>query len=111
MDEDRANDAFRSHCRSCRRRQVRVDVCGEGQVIPHEGEYREITRPHKLVFTWKSAGAGDTVVTIAFAKVGDRKTKLTLTHERFVSEGARDGHRSGWAGILEKVEQTMEARV
>ena len=88
-----------------------LTFAGEGQVIPHEGEYREITRPHRLVFTWKSAGTGDTVVTIAFAKVADRKTKLTLTHERFVSEAVRDGHRSGWGGILEKLEQTMEARV
>ena len=74
-------------------------------------EYREITRPHRLVFTWKSEGAGDTVVTIAFERVADRKTKLTLTHERFVSETARDGHRSGWGGILEKLDQTMEARL
>ena len=84
---------------------------GDGKVIPHEGEYREITRPHRLVFTWKSEGAGDTVVTIAFERVADRKTKLTLTHERFVSESARDGHRSGWGSILEKLDQTMEARL
>ena len=83
---------------------------GDGKVIPHEGEYREITRPHRLVFTWKSEGAGDTVVTIAFARLADRKTRVTLTHERFVSEGARDGHRSGWGGILENFEHTMEAR-
>jgi uncharacterized protein YndB with AHSA1/START domain len=83
---------------------------GEGTLIPHEGEYREITRPHRLVFTWRSAGAGDTVVTIAFARVDDRKTRVTLTHERFVSEDARDGHRSGWDGILEKLDQTMEGR-
>jgi len=84
---------------------------GEGKVIPHEGEYREITRPHRLVFSWKSEGAGDTVVTIDFARLADRKTKVTLTHERFVSEGARDGHRSGWGGILDQLEQAMEARV
>ena len=84
---------------------------GEGQLIPHEGEYREITRPHRLVFTWKSAGAGDTVVTVAFARVADRTTKVTLTHEQFVSEGARDGHRNGWGGILETLGQTIEARV
>ena len=83
---------------------------GDGKVIPHEGEYREIARPHRLVFTWKSAGAGDTVVTIAFARVADRRTKVTLTHEQFVSEGARDGHRSGWGGILEKLGETMETR-
>lgn len=83
---------------------------GDGQVIPHEGEYREITRPHRLVFTWKSEGAGDTIVTIAFTRLADRKTKLTLTHERFINEGVRDDHRSGWSGILEKLDQTMEAR-
>jgi uncharacterized protein YndB with AHSA1/START domain len=83
---------------------------GDGKSIPHDGEYREITRPHRLVFTWQSEGAGDTVVTIAFARVADRKTRVTLTHEQFVNEGARDGHRSGWGGILEKLEQTMEAR-
>jgi uncharacterized protein YndB with AHSA1/START domain len=83
---------------------------GEGQLVPHEGEYREITRPHRLVFTWR-AGAADTVVTVAFARVADRKTKVTLTHEQFVSEGARDGHQRGWGNILETLGQTMEARV
>jgi hypothetical protein len=39
--------------------------------------------------------------------VADRKTKVTLTHEQFVSEGARDGHRNGGGGILEKLGQTM----
>ena len=88
-----------------------LTFAGDGKVIPHEGEYREITRPHRLVFTWKSEGAGDTLVTIAFARLAERETKLTLTHERFVSEATRDGHRSGWSGILETLDQTMEARV
>jgi uncharacterized protein YndB with AHSA1/START domain len=91
--------------------QYTLAFSGDGKVIPHEGEYREITRPHRLVFTWKSAGAGETLVTIEFATVADRKTKVTLTHERFVSESAREGHRAGWGGILEKLEHSMEARV
>ena len=88
-----------------------LSFTGDGKVVPHEGEYREITRPQRLVFTWKSEGAGDTLVTIEFTKVGDRKTKVTLTHEQFIAEAARDGHRAGWSGILEKLEHTMEARV
>lgn len=91
--------------------QYALTFTGDGKEIPHEGEYREITRPHRLVFTWKSAGAGDTLVTIAFARLADRKTQVTLTHERFANEGARDGHRNGWGGILDLLEQTMEALV
>jgi uncharacterized protein YndB with AHSA1/START domain len=83
---------------------------GDGHVVPHGGEYREITRPHRIVFTWKSEHAGDTLVTLDFAKLSERKTKVTLTHERFAAASARDSHRSGWGTILEKLEQTMEAQ-
>ena len=29
---------------------------------------------------------------------------LTLTHEQFFDEPARDRHRSGWTGALDKLE-------
>jgi hypothetical protein len=29
---------------------------------------------------------------------------LTLKHERFFDEAARDGHRYGWGGALDKLE-------
>jgi uncharacterized protein YndB with AHSA1/START domain len=82
---------------------------GDGAIVPHEGEYLEIKRPHRIVFTWKSGHAGDTLVTLDFMKVSERKTKVTLTHERFAAASARDSHRSGWGTILEKFENTMEA--
>ncbi|MCM3882035.1 MAG: SRPBCC domain-containing protein [Vicinamibacterales bacterium] len=78
--------------------------------IPHEGEYREIDRPHRLVFTWKSEPAGDTLVTIVFTRVAQRQTKITLTHERFKTEAARDSHVNGWGGIFDKLQQTMEVQ-
>lgn len=75
--------------------------------IPHEGEYRIIDRPNKLVFTWVSAPAGNTIVTVDFQKLSDRSTKVTLTHERLGSTDSRDGHQKGWAGILEALEQHL----
>jgi uncharacterized protein YndB with AHSA1/START domain len=38
----------------------------DGRDIPHDGEYRVIDRPTKLVFTWISEPAGNTLVTIDF---------------------------------------------
>jgi len=41
-------------------------------------------------------------VTITLKRDGDA-TMLTLHHERFFDEKARDGHERGWSGTLEKL--------
>jgi uncharacterized protein YndB with AHSA1/START domain len=75
-----------------------------GRDIPHEGEYRVIERPTRLVFTWNSEPAGrDTLVTVTFMKVAERETRVHLTHERFASAAARDSHRNGWGAILDSM--------
>lgn len=73
--------------------------------IPHEGEYRVIDRPRKLVFTWVSEPAGNSLVTVDFQQVAGGRTKVVLTHERLQSEQSRDGHRQGWSRILEALER------
>jgi uncharacterized protein YndB with AHSA1/START domain len=78
-----------------------------GQQIPHEGEYQIIDRPHKLVFTWVSAPAGNSLVTLDFQKVTESSTKVTLTHEKLATESSRDNHRGGWSAILEALERVM----
>ncbi|WP_172300387.1 SRPBCC domain-containing protein [Pseudoruegeria sp. HB172150] len=68
--------------------------------IPHWGEYREIDRPNRLIFTWNSPHAApDSLVTLTFEPEG-AGTLVTLFHEKFPSEGSRDGHEKGWTGIL-----------
>ena len=32
-------------------------------------------------------------------------TLLTLTHEQFFDQAARDGHERGWTGTLDKLER------
>jgi uncharacterized protein YndB with AHSA1/START domain len=75
--------------------------------IPHEGEYRVIERPNRLVFTWVSEPAGNSLVTVAFHRLTDASTRVVLTHEKLPNEASRDGHRGGWQVILEALERAI----
>lgn len=70
------------------------------------GMYREVTRDRRLVFTWawRSMPERESVVTVDLRPEGEG-TVLTLTHDQFVDEPARDRHRSGWAGAIDKLER------
>jgi uncharacterized protein YndB with AHSA1/START domain len=70
------------------------------------GIYRDVVPNEKLVFTWawKSTPERESLVTIELKRDGDG-TLLTLTHEQFFDEGARDRHQQGWTGALEKLAQ------
>jgi uncharacterized protein YndB with AHSA1/START domain len=66
------------------------------QEIDHVGVYREIVRPHRLVFTWGIAGEStdDSVVFVEIAPHGNG-CELTLTHEMAPQ----------WADYAPRVEQ------
>lgn len=75
--------------------------------VPHWGEYRVIERPDRLVFTWNSEHASeDSLVTIDF-QPKDGGTLVTLKHEKFPSEGSRDGHTKGWTAILSSLAEEL----
>jgi uncharacterized protein YndB with AHSA1/START domain len=76
--------------------------------LPHEGTYKEITRPRRLVFTWESAHSTveDSTVTVTFAEA-DGGTLVELTQVRFASEGSRDGHKAGWSYILDLLAEAV----
>ena len=86
---------------------------GRGREITHVGEYLVIERPTRLVFTWPSEPAGDTLVAVEFTRVTDQRTLVKLTHERFATGEQRGLHREGWTALLETlagVITEMEAR-
>ena len=62
---------------------------------------------------WSSAGPGtrrperSSLVSITLAQDGDQGTLLTLQHERFFDEKARDNHERGWLGTLQKLEHYL----
>jgi uncharacterized protein YndB with AHSA1/START domain len=70
------------------------------------GVYREVIPNEKLVFTWawRTTPERESLVTVELKPDGDG-TLLTLTHEQFFDEQARDGHRGGWNGALDKMEK------
>jgi uncharacterized protein YndB with AHSA1/START domain len=70
------------------------------------GTYREVIPDEKLMFTWmwRTMPERQSLVTVAF-KPDDDGTLLTLLHEQFFDEPARDRHRSGWSGALDKLER------
>ena len=72
-----------------------------GHEVPHRGEYIEITRYTRLVFTWLSPHAGEgSRVTLHFAETQGGETRLTLAHEGLADAEARAGHHKGWSQIL-----------
>jgi uncharacterized protein YndB with AHSA1/START domain len=70
------------------------------------GVYREVVANEKLVFTWawKTTPERESLVTVLLKPDG-AGTLLTLTHEQFVDEEARDRHQGGWNGALDKMEK------
>jgi uncharacterized protein YndB with AHSA1/START domain len=68
------------------------------------GVYREIVPNEKLVFTWawESTPERESLVTVHMKSVGDG-TDMTLTHEHFFDEAARDRHEHGWNGTFERL--------
>lgn len=69
------------------------------------GVYREVVPNRRLVFTWawRSTPERESLVTVEIRPDGEG-TALTLTHERFFDEAARDRHAYGWTGSLNKLE-------
>ena len=80
----------------------------DGEEHDVSGLYREVVPNEKLVFTWmwRSLPERQSLVTVALKRDGDG-TLLTLTHEQFFDEPARDRHREGWSGTLDKLEALL----
>jgi uncharacterized protein YndB with AHSA1/START domain len=73
----------------------------EGHDLPHRGEYLEIERYTRLVFTWRSHLAGEgSRVTLTFAEAPGRQTRLTLEHVGLADAEIRGKHHGGWSHIL-----------
>ncbi|MFE6168983.1 SRPBCC family protein [Viridibacillus arvi] len=81
----------------------------EGKEIDHGGEYLEIDRPKRLVFTWgipkESPDAARVIIDIVSSKTG---CELTLTHELHPewSDFAPQTEKS-WRSMLEAMEKVL----
>ena len=72
------------------------------------GVYHEVIPNEKLVFSWawKSTPERESLVTVTFKQDGSG-TIMTLMHEQFFDEKARDDHNRGWTGTMDKLERYL----
>ncbi len=72
------------------------------------GVYREIVPNAALVFTWawESTPERESLVSLRFDRA-EGGTRLTLVHEQFFDDEARDRHAEGWAGCLALLERSL----
>ena len=73
------------------------------------GVYHEIVPNQKLVFTWawKSTPERESLVTVTIKPDGDGSI-MTLLHEQFFDEAARDNHNKGWTAIIDRLAAVVE---
>ncbi len=78
----------------------------DGEYHEVGGRYIEVVPDRRLVFSWAwhSTPERRSQVTVVLRDEGD-VTLLTLTHDKFFDGAARDGHRRGWTGTLDKLER------
>jgi uncharacterized protein YndB with AHSA1/START domain len=87
------------------------DMRAQGEAV-HWGSYREIHRPHKLVFTWiTSAEEQDdpSIVTLVILPHPDAGTAVTLTHEMNAKWADYVGRTEmGWGTMLGQIEMLLD---
>ncbi|TKB24711.1 SRPBCC domain-containing protein [Desulfopila sp. IMCC35006] len=81
----------------------------QGEKLPHSGKYIKISRPDELVFTWVSQNSvvENSTVKLHFTRIDGNKTKISLSHVRFIDEESRSGHEGGWGCILDKLNEVI----
>jgi uncharacterized protein YndB with AHSA1/START domain len=75
------------------------------------GEYREVSRPARLVYTWAWEEADgstghESTVTVSFQPAGER-TAVVIEHTDLPSAESRDRHGVGWEGCLESLRRNV----
>jgi uncharacterized protein YndB with AHSA1/START domain len=75
------------------------------------GEYREITPPTRLVFTWAwdrpELGGGTQLVEVDLTDQGDGTTTVVLTNRGLPDEQARESHRAGREGSFDDLDRAL----
>lgn len=93
--------------------EFRIVMVRDETEVVHQGTYREIERPRRLVFTWSSPQTEhrDSVVTVTFEPASDGSTLVAIHQVRLPDEQAQAGHTEGWTEILAGLDRVHGAAV
>ena len=85
--------------------------CGSSGVAELKGEYLEVIKNKKIVFTWvwqnePLSSTGNTIVTVEFIDLEGR-SEVRLLHEGFSSEEISSRHTEGWNEALDRLENRV----
>ena len=85
-----------------------ANLIEDGSIIWINGEFEEVNRPERLVYSWSmgTAMTEATRVTVEFVP-RDAGTEVVITHERFANSNVRDRHLMGWGGCLDGLEKFL----
>jgi uncharacterized protein YndB with AHSA1/START domain len=85
-----------------------VMVADESDVM-HMGTYREINRPHRLVFTWSSPATQfrASLVTVTFQPSSSGSTVVEIHQVGLPDEEAQISHRKGWSDVLAELARML----
>jgi len=97
-----------------------IEVRDKNATYWGQGDYREVTPPSKIVFTWfwtkdsldgpnMHPGSELTEVTVEFFAHSSDSTEIVLTHGPFGSEKLREDHNRGWNGCIDVLEGILHS--
>ena len=79
-----------------------------GEQFRASGIYKEVVPDQKLVFSWAWYTTPERVSQVTVVTKADGGgTLLTLTHEQFFDEAARDAHNGGWTRMLDRLDALL----
>ena len=86
----------------------------DDRLLWQSGVYREVAPPERLVFSfkWESDDHEDgapveTLVTVLLTELSDGRTQMEFTQQGLKSEQSLAGHRHGWTGTFDRLEQWL----
>ena len=84
----------------------------DGEEFGGTGEFVEIERPKRLVYSWiwdgHGAHEGTNLVAVEFRDRGDGTTVVVLTNRGLPDEDAKRAHREGWLTSLDNLQRVLE---
>jgi uncharacterized protein YndB with AHSA1/START domain len=88
----------------------RIVMVDDESSIVHSGTYREIDRPHRLVFTWSSPATRlrDSIVTVTF-QPSSNSTVVEIHQVGLPDEVAQASHDAGWSDALRELDRTIRS--